>query len=163
MDGQQARFRTHRHHQHQQQQRRRRQHEQNEGLSLAGLLQLLPLLIFLFLSWFPWSWNRDPGFALHRVRPYTEQYHTTFHNVEYFLSPGDYDRHFANDRRRLRNFETKVESDYMHLLQSRCATEMQQKQRRVSHARWWGSPNDLDEANAIPLPSCTALNELRRK
>jgi hypothetical protein len=140
----------------QRQRQRRPDPDQSTG-TFATLLQFLPILFFLWLSWA--SSSRDPAFGFTQTSRMSLERHTP-RNVVYFMAPDDFGYYFKDDRRALRAFEQKVESNYIHLLQTRCSDELQVKQRRVGHAKWWGTSEEVAQANAMAVPSCDALRSL---
>ena len=126
-------------------------------------IQLLPLLVILFSSLFTSMMYRDPSYSFTATSASSQRAETYRFNIPFYMSPQDHNAHLSKDIYAQRTFEDKVESFYITNLQNNCRQEMEVKNARISRARWWGSSEDVDEANSTATPSCDALYELRKR
>lgn len=147
--------------------RRNRQQQQNRqrpaepASTFRMFYQLLPLIIFFIVSW--WANNASPqrpSFGWQPTPGYTYPHKTYRRHIPYYTNQHEFDIYFRGNTYNIRNFEDDIESAMVRNLQIQCSQENDEKQRKISSARWWGSADSLKQAQNAPLASCDRLREL---
>lgn len=124
------------------------------------LLFVLPLLSSLF------SGSSNPSYPAYRFGdaqpPHTMGRTTSRLNLNYFVNPNDVE---DLSPKKLRQFDQKVEVDYVNNLRFLCETEVHQRERMIQEAQGWFFPDveKMKQARALELKSCQKFQSLKVK
>lgn len=83
-------------------------------------------------------------------------------NLNYFVNPADVEE---LSPKKLRQFDHKVEVDYVSTLRFECENEVHQRERAIQDAQGWFFPDveKMKQARAMELKSCRKFDSLRLK
>lgn len=137
--------------------------EETSPSGLTALTQLLPILLLFVLplltSLFSGSSSSGPDILFQRSPPNTLHRTTPRLQVNYYLDPRAVDGY---SDRKLRQLDQTAEVKYINTLKYECQVEHSERNRLLEEAQGWFSTDErkLREARAMPMRSCTRLNEL---
>lgn len=132
---------------------------------LSALTQLLPLLLLFILpllsSLFSGSSSSSPSVRFDSpVPPNTMHRVTPKYKVDYFINPVEVDGYSA---RKFHQLDQRAEVDYISTLQYNCEVERNTRQQMLQDAQGWFAVDEekVRQAHAMPMRSCSRLDELR--
>jgi DnaJ family protein B protein 12 len=132
---------------------------------LSAFTQLLPLLLLFILpllsSLFSGSSSSGPSVVFDSpVPPNTMQRITPKYKVDYFINPVEVDGYSS---RKFHQLDQKAEVDYISTLQYKCEVERNTRQQMLQDAQGWFAVDEekVRQAHAMPMRSCSRLDELR--
>jgi len=139
--------------QHQHQQQFHRQQEGGAGF-FTTIIQFLPILLILFFALF--GGKSESVYSLNKEGGHVFEQHTDRHQVPYWTKkdfsntypPSSYDRN---------RFEEDIEYQWYTITVNQCKSELTQKKKAQSYARYWGSDEDVRHAKNMRTPSCDLL------
>ncbi|ORY83048.1 DnaJ domain-containing protein [Protomyces lactucae-debilis] len=144
-----------------------RQHRGQQGEERASLAQLLPLIIlfgFSLLSslfsggsWFG-SGSTTPSYAFNNHPPYTQERLTPVHKIQFFVNP---EQIASIGDPALKQFDKKVEVDYIRNLRDTCEWEYQQREQEMNNAYGFFSIDKV-KYNAAKNKRMEGCEELKR-
>ncbi|KAJ1916997.1 Chaperone protein dnaJ [Tieghemiomyces parasiticus] len=144
---------------------------------LTTLFALLPLLFVLlplltsflssvFVNFGTGYSTPEPSFRFVPTHHQPVQRFTREYAVPYYVNQREFDAAFADNPRRLNNFERTVNARFTNHLQEQCQREIETKRRKIHEAQGWlGLMTDeakLRDAQAMAMPSCEKLKEMHR-
>ena len=137
--------------------------EESPPSGLAVLAQILPILLLFILpllsSFFTGSSSSEPEVLFHRSPPNTLHRTTPRFQVNYYLDPLAVDDY---SDRKLRQLDQRAEVKYINMLKHECQVEHSERNHLLEEAQGWFSTDErkLREARAMPMKSCSRLNEM---
>jgi DnaJ homolog subfamily B member 12 len=158
-------FSSQRHRQRQRERRREMPGQQGRSWILM-LIQWLPLILIIFSSSLSslvsWMFSSPPSFAFEPTNTFTLHRKTYNRQIPYYMTPNVYRQSYHGNRYRLTQLEDHIETVYISRLHAACEQELQDKQRRMIDARWFGDQDTMAKIQQTPLASCTALEKYKK-
>lgn len=147
----------------QRRQQRRRYEQQQQAKQPSGwdtIVQILPLVIILLGMLLSTIFAESaPDYSFYKTSRYNVERTTPKHKIPFFVKP-DFTKDISD--RQLKNFDKKVEAQYVRDTQNNCAREQIKRNEAMEDAQGWffTDMRKLEEAERMPMPSCTKLKNL---
>lgn len=134
---------------------------------MIRLLQFLPLFIVLFsssiTSFLSYLLTPAPTFTFTPTSSTTLSRQTSTHHVTYYVNPSAFRRHYSGNAYKIQQLDDHIEVVWERHLVSSCQREVEEKQRRVSEAKWWGDDQGLARIQAESLKACEQLEAYKNR
>lgn len=129
----------------------------------AQLFQMLPIILLVGISLLSQFSGSGSGgrFSFNQVNKFQFERTTDVLGATYYVAE-DFERHYPEDSRELRDFERQVDVYHIHNLHSQCDFQEKMMYKKVMIAKRRGTQHDLEEAKKQPRPACKEMDRIKR-
>lgn len=129
--------------------------------SFKSLLPLLLVLIVPILSAL-FSDDTNPEYSFVQTREFNVERTTPRYNIPFYVNEKFVKKNSQKTKRQMRNYDSKVESIFIHDKRAKCSREQIRKDQMIEDAQGWFSTDmeKLRQAESMPMPNCDILRGL---